>query len=292
MGDNSKNGSETNATGNDMGDSHQAGSRETGNDTASNVTTLPSAEDRGAKLRILEALLFATPDPLSIKALSEHLDETDNVNALIEELQSLYASRGVNLIEVAGKWAFRTAPDLGYLLERHAVEQRKLSKAALETLAIIAYHQPVTRSEIEEIRGVAISKGTLDVLIETEWVRLRGRRRAPGRPITYGTTDLFLDYFGIGTLRDLPGVKELKNAGLLSGNLPPDFEAPDPRDVAELMADEDPLEDEADLFDELEEQADEDIAIELEDEDPDHQSNDAQDKHLSGHQNGDKADEA
>ena len=225
----------------------------------SNVTILPCAEDRGDKLRILEALLFATPDPLTVKALSEHLDDTDDVAALIEELRSLYGSRGVNLVEVNGKWAFRTAPDLGYLLERHAVEQRKLSKAALETLAIIAYHQPVTRSEIEEIRGVTISKGTLDVLIETEWVRLRGRRRAPGRPITYGTTDVFLDYFGISSLRDLPGVKELKSAGLLSGNLPPDFEAPDPRDVAELMADEDPLE-EDDLFDQLDDEVGEDDA--------------------------------
>ena len=226
----------------------------------SNVTLLPCAEDRGDKLRILEALLFATPDPLTVKALSEHLDDSDDVAALIEELQLLYGSRGVNLVEVNGKWAFRTAPDLGYLLERHAVEQRKLSKAALETLAIIAYHQPATRSEIEEIRGVAISKGTLDVLIETEWVRLRGRRRAPGRPITYGTTDLFLDYFGISSLRDLPGVKELKSAGLLSGNLPPDFEAPDPRDVAELMVDEDPLE-EDDLFDQLDDGDSEDDEV-------------------------------
>ena len=211
-----------------------------------NVTALPRAEDRGEKMRILEALLFAASEPLSLNMLSEHLDEADDAKLLLQELQALYASRGVNLIVVGGKWAFRTAPDLGYLLERYAVESRKLSKAALETLAIIAYHQPVTRSEIEEIRGVVISKGTLDVLIETDWVRLRGRRRAPGRPITYGTTVGFLDHFGIESVRDLPGVKELKRAGLLSGNIPADFEAPDPRDVAELMDDEDPLEDHLD----------------------------------------------
>jgi len=194
-------------------------------------------------------LLFAAPEPLTLNVLSEHLDEGDDVKLLLEELQTLYATRGVNLVVVNAKWAFRTAPDLGYLLERYSVEQRKLSKAALETLAIIAYHQPVTRGEIEEIRGVAISKGTLDVLIESEWVRLRGRRRAPGRPITYGTTDQFLDQFGIESVRDLPGLKELKSAGLLSGNLPPDFEAPDPRDVAELMADEDPLDEDDEMLD-------------------------------------------
>jgi len=226
-----------------------------------NVTALPDASGHGVKLRILEALLFASTEPLSINMLSEHLDDDDDVQLLVGELQALYAARGVNLVQVGSKWAFRTAPDLGYLLERHGVEQRRLSKAALETLAIIAYHQPVTRGEIEEIRGVAISKGTLDVLIECEWVRLRGRRRAPGRPITYGTTDGFLDHFGIATVRDLPGLKELKSAGLLSGNLPPDFEAPDPRDVAGLMDDEDPLEDEdgeevADLFDEEDDDSD------------------------------------
>ena len=125
--------------------------------------------------------------------LSQHLKSGDDVAALLEELKGFYASRGVNLVKVAGKWAFRTAEDLSYLLERHATEQRRLSKAALETLAIIAYHQPVTRAEIEEIRGVSVSAGTLDVLMEIGWVRPRGRRRAPGRPITYGTTDEFLD---------------------------------------------------------------------------------------------------
>ena len=227
-------------------------------DMPSNVTTLPSVEDRGEKLRVLEALLFAATEPLSVNDLGAHLDEGDDTKALLEELQGFYMSRGVNLVSMGGKWAFRTAADLGYLLERHAVQQRRLSKAALETLAIIAYHQPVTRSEIEEIRGVSISSGTLDVLLETEWIRLRGRRRAPGRPITYGTSDAFLDHFGLETVRDLPGLKELKKSGLLSGDLPPDFEVPDPRDVAELTPDEDPLDDE-----DLDQDADPDLDPDL-----------------------------
>ena len=128
-------------------------------------------------------------------------------------------ARGVNLVRVAGKWAFRTAEDLAFLLERQAVEQRRLSRAALETLAIIAYHQPVTRAEIEEIRGVSTSKGTLDVLLETGWIKLRGRRRAPGRPVTYGTTEQFLAHFGFDSIQDLPGLAELKGAGLLELDL-------------------------------------------------------------------------
>ena len=146
-----------------------------------NIAALPSA-DRREKLRVLEALLFAASEPLDVQHLASHLADGDDVNALLTELQGFYASRGINLVRVAGKWAFRTADDLSFLLERHAKEERKLSKAALETLSIIAYHQPVTRAEIEEIRGVQTSKGTLDVLLETGWVRPRGRRRAqPGR---------------------------------------------------------------------------------------------------------------
>ena len=154
-------------------------------------------------------------------------------------------------MRVAGKWAFRTAEDLSYLLERHAVEERRLSKAALETLAIIAYHQPVTRAEIEEIRGVETSKGTLDILLETGWIRPRGRRRAPGKPLTYGTTEAFLDHFALDAIKDLPGLAELKGAGLLDANLPPDFAVPVPTDVAKLMPDELPLEDEPDAQEEL-----------------------------------------
>ena len=158
--------------------------------------------------------------------------------------------------QVAGKWAFRTAQDLAYLLERYAVQERRLSKAALETLSIIAYHQPVTRAEIEEIRGVTTSVGTLDILLETGWVRLRGRRRAPGRPVTYGTTDKFLSHFGLENIKDLPGLSELRASGLLDGNLPPDFSVPEPSDIASLMPDELPL-DSTDDDDEAEASADE-----------------------------------
>ena len=206
-----------------------------------NVAQLPSA-DRREQLRILEALLFAASEPIAENYLTQHLRSSDDVAALLDELKGFYASRGVNLVKVADKWAFRTAEDLAYLLERHATEQRRLSKAALETLAIIAYHQPVTRADIEEIRGVSASAGTLDVLMEIGWVRPRGRRRAPGRPITYGTTEEFLVHFGLESIKDLPGLAELKGAGLLENNLPPDFTVPEPTDAAALMADELPLE--------------------------------------------------
>jgi len=209
----------------------------------SNVMALPSA-DRREKLRIVEALLFAAPEPLKEAELAQHFAEGEDVKALLEELQGLYAGRGVNLVRVAGKWAFRTAEDLSFLLERQAVEQRRLSRAALETLAIIAYHQPVTRAEIEEIRGVSTSKGTIDVLLETGWIKLRGRRRAPGRPVTYGTTEAFLEHFGFEQIQDLPGLAELKGAGLLDSNLPPGFSMPSPDDAPALREDEEPLEDE------------------------------------------------
>jgi segregation and condensation protein B len=204
------------------------------------IAQLPSA-DRRETLRILEALLFAASEPLDEATLAKHVRSGEDVQALLDELQGFYAGRGVNLVRVAGKWTFRTAEDLSYLLERHAKEQRRLSKAAMETLAIIAYHQPVTRAEIEEIRGVATSGGTLDVLMETGWIRPRGRRRAPGRPITYGTTPAFLEHFSLDGVKDLPGLAELKGAGLLDSNLPPDFTVPEPTDVAALMPDELPL---------------------------------------------------
>jgi segregation and condensation protein B len=207
------------------------------------VAQLPSA-DRREQLRILEALLFAASEPMAEGFLSQHLKSSDDVPALLEELKGFYASRGVNLVKVADKWTFRTAEDLSYLLERHATEQRRLSKAALETLAIIAYHQPVTRAEIEEIRGVSTSKGTIDVLLETGWIKLRGRRRAPGRPVTYGTTETFLTHFGFDSIQDLPGLNELKGAGLLDSNLPPGFSMPNPDDAPDLRDDEEPLEDE------------------------------------------------
>jgi segregation and condensation protein B len=209
----------------------------------SNVIALQST-DRREKLRIVEALLFAASEPLDEAKLALHFVESEDVRALLEELQSIYAGRGVNLVRVAGKWAFRTAEDLSFLLEKQAVEQRRLSRAALETLAIIAYHQPVTRAEIEEIRGVSTSKGTIDVLLETGWTKLRGRRRAPGRPVTYGTTESFLEHFGFDQIQDLPGLNELRGAGLLDSTLPPGFSMPTPDDAPTLRDDEEPLEDE------------------------------------------------
>lgn len=192
-------------------------------------------------LRMLEALLFASVEPLDEKTIAKRLPEGADVSALITELSARYADRGVNIVKVAGKWAIRTAVDLGHLMTREASEPRKLSRAAVETLAIIAYHQPVTRAEIEAIRGVTISRGTLDVLIETGWARLRGRRRAPGRPVTYGTTEEFLVHFGLNSVEDLPGLDELKGAGFLEGRLPSGFSVPMPSDDPALREDEDPL---------------------------------------------------
>jgi segregation and condensation protein B len=205
-------------------------------------------EARIQAIRMAEAMLFAAAMPLSEADLASRLPEGTNVRAVLADLVRLYAPRGVNLVKVAGLWMFRTAEDLGFLLQREAQEQRRLSRAALETLAIVAYHQPVTRAEIEEIRGVSTAKGTLDVLLETGWVRMRGRRRTPGRPITYGTTEAFLVHFGLESIGDLPGVEELRGAGLLEGNIPPGFHIPAPSDGDALQADEDPL-DAPDLLD-------------------------------------------
>lgn len=202
----------------------------------------PRAEERLEDLRIVEALLFASSAPLDEDWLKSQLRHGSDIRALLEDIAAVYAPRGVNLVRVAGKWVLRTAEDLGYLLERHAVEERRLSRAALETLAIIAYHQPVTRAEIEDIRGVTTSAGTLDILMEAGWIRPRGRRRAPGKPLTYGTTDSFLAHFGLDTVKDLPGLADLKAQGLLDGHLPPDFTVPDPSVAASLMPDELPLE--------------------------------------------------
>jgi segregation and condensation protein B len=194
--------------------------------------------------RMLEALLFAASEPLDIETLKARLPEGADVPALLAGLKAQYDGRGVELVEIAGKVRFQTASDLAPLLEEIREEPRKLSQAALETLAIIAYHQPVTRAEIEEIRGVAVSKGTLDLLFEQKWVRLRGRRRSPGRPVTYGTTDAFLEYFGLAAIADLPGLGDLKAAGLLSSRLPPDFDLPDPARLPGEADDEDPLSEE------------------------------------------------
>jgi segregation and condensation protein B len=207
-----------------------------------------SPEDRRQNLRMAEALLFAAASPLSAEEIAARLPEGADVAGMLRELTEMYVGRGVNLVQVGGKWSFRTAGDLSFLLSRESVEQRRLSRAALETLAIIAYHQPVTRAEIEEIRGVSTSPGTLDVLLECGWIRMRGRRRAPGRPITYGTTEGFLSHFGLDTVADLPGVEELKAAGLLDSRIPANFGVPEPQSGEELAPDEDPL-DEADLLD-------------------------------------------
>jgi segregation and condensation protein B len=200
------------------------------------------SETRPEELRLLEALLFASAEPLDEKTLAARLPQGADVKAALEQLRADYAARGVNLVRVAGKWAFRTAPDLSWLLTKDSVVPRKLSRAAIETLAIVAYHQPVTRAEVEEIRGISAAKGTLDVLLETGWVRPRGRRKAPGRPVTYGTTETFLAHFGLEALDDLPGLDELKGSGLLDGRLPAGFSVPTPSDDPSLRDDEDPLE--------------------------------------------------
>ena len=197
--------------------------------------------DRAEELRILEALLFAAEAPLEEKVLASRLPAGVDVRALLQQLQREYASRGVNLVRVGGKWTLRTANDLAWLLTHESVVTRKLSRAAIETLAIVAYHQPVTRAEVEEIRGVSTSKGTLDVLLETGWIRLRGRRKAPGRPVTYGTSEAFLSHFGLDVLSDLPGLDELRGAGLVDAAMPADFAVPVPSDDPALRDDEEPL---------------------------------------------------
>src|ERR1700684_4423929 len=198
--------------------------------------------ERAEELRILEALLFAAEEPLDEKTLAARLPAGIDLRALLAQLQKDYEARGVNLVRVAGKWTLRTSSDLAWLLTREAVVSRKLSRAAIETLSIVAYHQPVTRAEVEDIRGVSTSKGTLDVLLETGWVRLRGRRKAPGRPVTYGTNDVFLAHFGLDALTDLPGLDELKGAGLVDATLSAEFAVPVPSDDPALRDDEEPLE--------------------------------------------------
>jgi segregation and condensation protein B len=189
-------------------------------------------------LRMVEALLFAASEPLDLKALSTSLPEGADVAGLLKALEGVYETRGVNLCCVAGKYQFRTASDLAFLLRKEQPEQKRLSKAAIETLAIIAYHQPVTRAEIEDIRGVAMSKGTIDILMEIGWIKIRGRKRTPGRPVTYGTAEAFLVQFGLESVAHLPGLDELKAAGFLEAIPPSGFDVPNPSD--ELSTDEDP----------------------------------------------------
>lgn len=197
-------------------------------------------------VRVAEALLFATDQPLAIEDIARMMPQGVEAEAVLGELERLYRPRGVNLNRIAGKWLFRTAPDLGFLLRKESEAPKKLSRAALETLAIIAYHQPVTRAEIEELRGVSTHRGTLDMLLDGGFIRMRGRRRTPGRPVTYGTTETFLIQFGLDRISDLPGMEEIASAGLVEGPLPGGLGLPFPSDDPTLRADEDPLE--PDLF--------------------------------------------
>lgn len=215
-----------------------------------NETEIEELFDRN--IRVIEALLFAATEPIDMDDVKPFLSDNADIEVLLNQLQTQYASRGVNLVKRGGKWAFRTADDLAFLLRREETTTKPMTRPTLETLSIIAYHQPATRAEIEEIRGVATGRGTLDILMEAGWIRMRGRRRTPGRPVTYGTTDAFLDHFGLETLTDLPGLDELKGAGLLSSRLPPDMQVPLPFD-GPLRDDEDPL----DMDDDGEDESDE-----------------------------------
>ena len=197
---------------------------------------------RPEELRLLEALLFASAEPVDQATLAKRMPDGVDIKLALAQLQAEYAPRGVNLVKVANKWTFRTAGDLSWLMTRESTETRKLSRAAIEVLAIIAYHHPVPRAEIAEIRGVVTSKGTIDVLLETGWIRPRGRRKTPGRPLTFGTTDGFLSQFSLEALGDLPGLEELKGTGLLDSRLPTGFSVPSPSDDATLREDEEPLE--------------------------------------------------
>jgi len=179
-----------------------------------NISELSSHADA---LRLVEALIFASATPVEEASIAVRLPEEADVPALLAELAEHYSGRGVNLVRIAGGWTFRTAADLGPRLRLETTVQRRLSRAAVETLAIVAYHQPVTRAEIEEIRGVQISKGTIDTLLEAGWIMPKGRRETVGRPVTWGTTDTFLRHFGLGEVNDLPGMDELKAAGLIGG---------------------------------------------------------------------------
>jgi segregation and condensation protein B len=189
--------------------------------------------------RRIEALLFAAAEPLSEADLARRLPEGADVPAGIEGLRRLYDGRGVEIACVAGRWRIQTAADLSFLMTEEREEPRRLSRAAQETLAIIAYHQPVTRADIEAIRGVQANRGTLDALLELGLIRMRGRRRSPGRPVTFGTSDAFLEHFGLANLGDLPGAQEMRALGLLSLDIPSGFSVPDPTGGGE---DEDPLE--------------------------------------------------
>lgn len=187
--------------------------------------SLFAAPPMGEQERMVEAVLFASAEPVTLADLAARLPEGCDPAEALQHLRKRYEGRGVHIAKVGDAYAFRTAPDLGHLMHRETTESRKLSRAAIETLAIIAYHQPVTRAEIEEIRGVAVSRGTVDQLIEMDWIRFGRRRMTPGRPVTFVVTDHFLDHFGLESTRDLPGLKELRASGLLDNRPPPGGEA-------------------------------------------------------------------
>ena len=201
-------------------------------DVSESIESLFEAPPLAEQERMVEAILFASAEPVTTAELNARMPHGADASEALRVLQKRYDGRGVAVVKVGDAWAIRTAPDLGFLMQKETVETRKLSRAAIETLAIIAYHQPVTRAEIEEIRGVSVSRGTIDQLLELEWVRFGRRRMTPGRPVTYVVTQGFLDHFGLESARDLPGLKELRAAGLLENRPPP----------GEALADDDPEE--------------------------------------------------
>lgn len=205
--------------------------------------SLFDAPPMGEQERMVEAILFATADPVTVQELAGRMPHGCDPAEALAHLRKRYDGRGVNVVRIDNAWAIRTAPDLGFLMQKETVEVRKLSRAAIETLAIIAYHQPVTRAEIEEIRGVSVSRGTIDQLIELEWIRFGRRKMTPGRPVTFVVTQGFLDHFGLENARDLPGLKELRSAGLLENRPLPGAATPaedddeDAGDQSELFED-------------------------------------------------------
>jgi segregation and condensation protein B len=216
---------------------------ETGHEETGQEESLFRAPPIGEQERMVEAMLFASAEPLTLAEMAARMPHGCDPAEAVQNLRRRYEGRGVQVARVGDAWAIRTAADLGYLMARETVETRRLSRAAIETLAIVAYHQPVTRAEIEEIRGVSVSRGTVDQLIELGWIRFGRRRMTVGRPVTYVVTQGFLDHFGLESARDLPGLKELREAGLLE-NRPPDADAPElPEDDTGQLFEEEPSDD-------------------------------------------------
>jgi segregation and condensation protein B len=213
-------------------------------DPTEETESLFEAPEMGEQERMVEAILFASAEPVSVADLNARMPHGADAAAAITHLQKRYDGRGVQIVKVDNAWAIRTAADLGFLMQKETVETRKLSRAAIETLAIIAYHQPVTRAEIEEIRGVSVSRGTIDQLLELEWIRFGRRRMTPGRPVTFVVTEGFLDHFGLESARDLPGLKELRSAGLLENRPPPGdpVDGEDDDDQSDMFEDDTPEE--------------------------------------------------